>query len=147
VSYQLLLSVGLVSALLGSACFFGGGAQPTPAPPPAVVATSSPSAAPPPKPAASPSPSPTAAAAPAAKPTSTTEGELSRVWVGNTDGEGVYLRNSPAMADRAKAYPDGTVLIIVDVDVDGEGMKWHHVRAPDGQVGYVPVQYTVTTEP
>ncbi len=145
--YRLLLFVGLVVAVFGSACFFGGGAQPTPAPPPAVVATSSPSAAPPPKPSAVASPSPTAAAPPAPQPTAAAETELSRVWVGNTDGEGVYLRNSPAMADRAKAYPDGTVLIIVDVDVDGEGMKWHHVRAPDGQVGYVPVQYTVTTEP
>ncbi len=69
------------------------------------------------------------------------------VWVGNTDGEGVFLRKTPAMADRLRAYADKTALRIIDVDVDGDGVKWHHVRAPDGQEGYVPVQYTVTEEP
>jgi hypothetical protein len=51
------------------------------------------------------------------------------------------------MDDRAQAYADGTPLTIIGDDVDGEGVKWHHVKAPDGTEGYVPVQYTVTTEP
>jgi len=72
---------------------------------------------------------------------------VEKVWVGNTDGEGVYLRKTPAMADRIKAYPDKTLLVIIGADEDGDGQSWHHVRAPDGDEGYVPVQYTVTTEP
>jgi hypothetical protein len=117
----------------------GGGSPPTPEPVAAVTTVSSPV---PTKPSAVASPSPVA------KPTATPEAhELSTVWVGNTDGEGVYLRKSPALADRLSAYPDKTPLTIIDVDVDGEGMQWHHVRAPDGQEGFVPVQYTVTTEP
>jgi Bacterial SH3 domain len=69
------------------------------------------------------------------------------VFVGNTDGEGVYVRNTPAMSDRVRAYPDGTPLEIVGPDTEGEGMSWHHVRAPDGVEGYVPVQYTVVAGP
>jgi hypothetical protein len=95
------------------------------------------------KPSAAPSPSP--AAKPA--PTSTAAQAVDRVWVGNTDGEGVFVRKTPAMADRVRAYPDGTLLNVIGPDVDGEGVKWRHVRAPDGLEGYVPAQYTVTTEP
>lgn len=136
-----LLAASLLTALLSSACFLGGsGAQPTAAPP-APVATTAPSPVPT-KPVVVASPTP-----PAATATATSEPELTMVWVGNTDGQGVYLRASPAMEDRVKAYADRTPLTIIDVDVDGEGMKWHHVRAPDGEEGFVPVQYTVTTEP
>jgi hypothetical protein len=69
------------------------------------------------------------------------------VYVGNTDGEGVFLRNSPAMADQIRAYADGTPLTIIGPDVEGEGMQWHHVRAPDGTEGYVPTMYTVSSPP
>ena len=64
------------------------------------------------------------------------------MYVGNTDGEGVYLRNSPAMDDKNKAYPDGTALTIIGDDVTGDGQTWKHVKAPDGTEGYVPAQYT-----
>ncbi|HEY3060942.1 MAG TPA: hypothetical protein VGL99_18420 [Chloroflexota bacterium] len=136
----------LASALISSACGIlpGGQAGPTPGPP-----TTAPAAPPAPSPAAA-KPSAAAVASPSAvaKPTATTSATaLERVWVGNTDGEGVYLRKTPVMADRIKAYPDRTPLTIVDVDVDGDGQQWHHVKAPDGVEGYVPVQYTVTTEP
>jgi hypothetical protein len=134
----LLLTAALASALVASACF-GGAASPTaeaPTAPPAAVTSPVPA-----KPAAVPSPSPVA------KPTATPEPAVETVWVGNTDGEGVFVRNSPAMADRKKAYPDNTPLTIIGPDVDGEGQSWHHVRAPDGVEGYVPVQYTVTTQP
>ena len=123
------------------------GSQPAATPVPATA---------PPTVAVSPVPTKPAAAAavaspsPVAKPTATTASSTSaveRVWVGNTDGEGVYLRKTPVMADRIKAYPDKTVLVIIDVDVEGDGQSWHHVRAPDAVEGYVPVQYTVTTEP
>jgi hypothetical protein len=136
-----LLGLAALSALINCACFLGGSpAQPTTVPQPVLVASPAPSPVPT-KPAVAASPSPVA------KPTPTPEPELTTVWVGNTDGEGVYIRGTPAMADRVRAYPDRTPLTIIDVDVDAEGMKWHHVRAPDGLEGYVPVQYTVTTEP
>jgi hypothetical protein len=138
-----LLGAGALGALVSSACFFGGAAAPTPGP------TSGPTAA-----AAAVSPVPTKPAAvaspsPVAKPTATTAtaAAIEKVWVGNTDGEGVFVRKTPVMAVRVRAYPDKSLLTIVGEDVDGDGQKWHHVRTPDGVDGYVPVQYTVTTEP
>jgi hypothetical protein len=96
--------------------------------------------------AASPSlaaPSPSATAAPRTTPTATPNASSSNtVYVGNTDGEGVYIRNTPSMADRAKAYADGTPLTIIGEDVDGDGQHWRHVRTPDGLEGYVPSIYT-----
>ena len=83
-------------------------------------------------------PAPTVTAAPAASRT---------VWVGETDGQGVYVRNTPVMADRAKPYPDGTALTLVGDDVDGDGQHWKHVKTPDGLEGYVPSIYTVETPP
>ncbi len=63
--------------------------------------------------------------------------------VANTGGEGVYLRRTPRLADRDTAYVEGTQLVAIGADEQGEGQTWHHVRAPDGKVGYVPAQYTV----
>ncbi len=51
------------------------------------------------------------------------------------------------MADQIRAYADGTALTIIGPDVEGEGMQWRHVRAPDGTEGYVPAQYTVSSPP
>jgi len=65
--------------------------------------------------------------------------------VSNTGGQGVYLRRTPSLADRDSAYADGTTLIAIGDDVTGEGLSWHHVRAPDGKTGYVPAQYTTET--
>jgi hypothetical protein len=69
------------------------------------------------------------------------------VWVGNTDGQGVFVRKTPVMADRVRAYPDNTPLTIVGDDVDGDGQHWKHVKTPDGLEGYVPAMYTVDTPP
>jgi len=69
------------------------------------------------------------------------------VWVGNTDGQGVYVRTTPVMADRARPYPDGTPLTVVGEDVDGDGQHWKHIETPDGVEGYVPSRYTVDTPP
>jgi Bacterial SH3 domain len=69
------------------------------------------------------------------------------VYVGNTDGEGVYVRKTPVMADRVRAYPDGTQLTIIGDEVDGDGQHWQHVRTPDGLEGYVPSIYTVAAPP
>jgi len=134
----------LVNTLLVSGCGIlpGNQAGPTPAPTTSAPATTAPSPV-----AAKPSAAAVASPSPVAKPTSTSEPALEKVFVGNTDGEGVYLRKTPVMADRIKAYPDRTPLTIVDVDVEGDGQTWHHVKAPDGVEGYVPAQYTVSTEP
>lgn len=64
--------------------------------------------------------------------------------VGNTGGEGVFLRNTPRLEDRIRpAYGDGTRLEQIGPDVTGEGQTWRHVRAPDGKTGYVPARYTI----
>ena len=63
--------------------------------------------------------------------------------VGNTDGEGVYLRRTPRMSDRDTAYVDGTKLTAIGEDVTADGELWHHVRTPDGKIGYVPAKYTI----
>jgi len=96
--------------------------------------------------AASPVPSPTPPPPP--RPTATTVvASASTVWVGNTDGEGVFVRKTPVMADRVQAYADGTPLTIVGDDVDGDGQHWKHVKTPDGLEGYVPSIYTVDAQP
>jgi hypothetical protein len=140
--------LGLTCAgLLLSGC--GLGPFSAAAPTPSAVATTAAAAA-----TSAPTATRAAAAAPATatpappKPTNTAEPQPSEtVWVGNTDGEGVYLRNSPVMADRARAYVDGTPLTVVGEDVDGDDQHWKHVRAPDGFEGYVPSIYTVDTPP
>jgi hypothetical protein len=74
-------------------------------------------------------PSPTsgraAGATAATLPTPTAETPAA-VKVANTNGAGVYLRRTAAMADRVKAYPDGTSLRIVGPDVDAGGTHWRH---------------------
>jgi hypothetical protein len=135
-----------LGALVSSACGMLPGSQPGPTPgPPTSPSAAAAASAVSIKPAGSGSPSASPIAKPAAA--STTAAAVDKVWVGNTDGEGVYVRKTPVMADRIKAYPDKTQLTIIGADVDGDGQKWHNVRAPDGVEGYVPVQYTVTTEP
>jgi hypothetical protein len=133
-----------LAVVLTAACGLVG----SPAAPTATTATTAP-----PTVAAIVAPTATRTAAPptptaATKPTSTPEpSPPNTVWVGNTDGEGVYIRNTPVMADRAKAYAEGTPLTIVGDDVEGDEQHWKHVKAPDGREGYVPSMYTVDTPP
>lgn len=62
--------------------------------------------------------------------------------VANTGGDGVYLRKTPDLADRDKAYPEGTALVAIGPDTTANGEIWHNVRAPDGRTGWVPARYT-----
>ena len=64
------------------------------------------------------------------------------IHVGNANGQPVYLYNSPTLGDRIQIYPDGTSLAVVGGDVEGDGLMWHIVRAPDGTEGYVPLDDT-----
>ncbi len=61
--------------------------------------------------------------------------------VGNTGGQGVYIRASTVMTDRVKAWPDGTLMVQVGPDGEGDGRAWKNVRDPDGRVGWIPAQF------
>ncbi len=66
--------------------------------------------------------------------------------VAHTGGDGVYLRRTPNLSDRLKAWPDGTKMVRVGEDRAAEGVAWKNVRDPDGRVGWVPAQYLVAAE-
>jgi hypothetical protein len=68
------------------------------------------------------------------------------IRVGNTGGQPVYLYNSPTIGDRIQAYPEGTPLLLIGGDVEGDGLTWHFVRAPDGTEGYVPIDATLPAD-
>lgn len=131
-------AMGLALAL--TACGGLPGSSPEP--------TVAPTLPPPTAPAATRSPVPSTAT-PAPKPTNAPESQASSdsVWVGNTDGEGVYVRKTPVMADRLQAYPDGTQLTIIGEDVEGDDQTWKHIKTPDGLEGYVPSTYTLDAPP
>jgi hypothetical protein len=63
--------------------------------------------------------------------------------VGNTSGQGVYLRRTPRLDDRDRVYLDGTRLEQIGEDTTAEGATWRHMRAPDGRTGWVPARYTL----
>ncbi len=63
--------------------------------------------------------------------------------VGSAAGGAIYLCHSPTTGDRIQSYPEGTELLVVGGDVEGDGLTWHNVRAPDGTEGYIPVGDTV----
>ena len=131
---------GLVLVLSGCGAF---GSAPAPTPEATIGPTTVPTVA---RAAASPVASPSPTQAP--RPTATTvAASADMVWVGNTDGQGVFVRETPVMADRVRAYPDATPLTIVGDDVDGDDQHWKHVKTPDGLEGYVPSVYTVDAPP
>ena len=58
--------------------------------------------------------------------------------VANTEGAGVVLRNSPNDADRRPAgFLDGTPVTVLE----RVGSDWVHVRADNGQQGWIPARY------
>jgi len=70
------------------------------------------------------------------------------VWVANTDGGGVFLRNSPDDGDRTSTVlADNTPLTVTGELTEGDGENWYPVTTDDGSVGYVPRQYTSPTDP
>ena len=69
------------------------------------------------------------------------------VWVANTDGGGVYLRNSPHDGDRAGVLAENAPLTVTGELVEGDGNNWWPVRTQDGMDGYVPEMYTTQTDP
>jgi len=82
-------------------------------------------------------------AAPAAASATATAAFVAKTFiVANTGGDGVYLRRTTNLDDRDTPYADGTQLIQIGPDVQANGTTWHHIRTPDGKIGYVPAQYT-----
>lgn len=105
------------------------------------------------QPSATPTPTPTRIAAKPAYtpkvPRPTGEFDLptaagtTNLVVGNTGGDGVWLRRSPAMADKVRAWPDGTPMQVVGADTAAEGKTWKNVKDPAGNVGWIPAEYLV----
>src|SRR5205823_9639532 len=79
-----------------------------------------------------PPPVPTVVPAPATATPGLSDREYFRV--GNTGGEGVYIRRSPVLADRLRAWPDGTRLESLNEPTIGDGTDWLKVRDPDGNI-------------
>lgn len=72
---------------------------------------------------------------------------VAATWiVGNTGGDGVFIRRTPDMDDKIKAWPDGTEMVVVGSDVTEDDRIWRNVQDPDGNVGYVPADYLVVPE-
>ena len=67
--------------------------------------------------------------------------------VGNTGGDGVYIRRTPNMEDRIKAWPDGTEMPVIGPDIRSQGRVWKSVEDPDGNVGYLPAEYAICPDP
>ena len=69
------------------------------------------------------------------------------VWVGNTEGNGVFLRRSPHDGDRDIVLADGTALAVTGEEVEGDGQRWYPVKTSDNAEGYVQVIYTTKVQP
>ena len=68
-------------------------------------------------------------------------------WVvGNTRGDGVFIRETPDMDDKIKPWPDGTEMVVVGPDVNAEDRLWKNVRDPDGNAGFIPADYLLAPE-
>lgn len=92
------------------------------------------------------SPEPRATPTLAPTVTATTAVDSTVFVVGNTDGDGVYIRKTPNLEDRIKAWPDGTQMVRVGPSVTVESRIWENVRDPDGTVGFIPAQYLITEQ-
>ncbi|MHB1416430.1 MAG: CPBP family glutamic-type intramembrane protease, partial [Chloroflexota bacterium] len=68
-------------------------------------------------------------------------GTAQRAVVANTDGEGVWLRSEPRLANSTQTLLEGTPLLVVGPDVTADGHTWKKVQAPDGTVGYVAAEF------
>jgi hypothetical protein len=104
------------------------GAQPPSATPSA--ATTPPAGAPPP-------------VAPPQTPAPPTPGPQTSARVGNTGGDGVYLRHTPRKSDTWIAWRDNTPLVLTGATATGDGLEWVQVRDPNNNVGWVPAQFVV----
>jgi hypothetical protein len=110
--------------------------SPDPTGAPIPVATST-SPAPTPEATEVPVPSPTL---PPIIPTSTPV----PLTVGKTGGDGIWIRATPAIGNKLKAWPDGTRMVVIGPDQTVGGQIWRNVRDPAGNVGWVAGEYLLT---
>lgn len=87
-----------------------------------------------------PEPSPTAPV-----PTATPEPQPRSYNVGNTAGVGVFIRRTPDLADRIRAWADGTVMTEIGPGTTVAGTTWRNLEDPEGNRGWVPSQYLELT--
>lgn len=69
-------------------------------------------------------------------------GAADTLRIANTDGLGAYVRRTPNLEDRLRAWPDGTRLTVLGPDATADGIEWKQVQDPAGNRGWIPVQYT-----
>jgi hypothetical protein len=87
-------------------------------------------------------PTPVVLQTPVAATTATPSPDQSQTMVvANTDGTGVFLRKTPHMDDKLRAWVEGTKMIVTGAAIQSDGQQWLKVRAPDGSEGYIPQQF------
>jgi hypothetical protein len=92
-----------------------------------------------------PAPTPNVAKqAPAAAPPTQASPTVRTAKIGNTGGDGVFLRATPKMSDHLSAYVDNTPLKVLGDQADGDGQHWLKVQMPNGQTGWLPEKYVVS---
>lgn len=74
-------------------------------------------------------------------PTPTPAREIRKV--GNTGGVGVYLRRTPDIGDRMRAWVDGSDMELLGEEIEAGGFRWIKVRDPAGNEGWIPERYLV----
>ena len=88
-----------------------------------------------------PTQTPTVTLTPAASNTPLAE----RYQVGNTGGDGVYLRASTDIdSKKIKAWPDDTPMLVIESDREIDSKLWRTVQDPDGNEGFILAEYLIT---
>ncbi|GEM_PF-5312761 len=82
------------------------------------------------------------AATPTAVPSPTPQPSPQLFAVGNTDSQGAFLRRTP-IGERIKAWLDGAIMTAVGGDQIVEGNSWRNVRDPEGNEGWMLIDYLV----
>lgn len=77
-------------------------------------------------------------------PTLSTDG--ASVRIANTGGAGAFVRRTPNLEDRLRAWPDGTPLRVVGPDATIDGLQWRPVEDPAGNQGWIPAEFTRVRE-
>ena len=118
----------------------------TPPPPPTITVLVTKAALPPTDTPVPARPTDTAAPAPTSVPTPSPVPINTPVplFVGKTDGDGIWLRASPPLGDKLKSWPDGTRMVVVGADQTVDGKIWKKVKDPKGTVGWVAADYLVS---
>jgi hypothetical protein len=66
--------------------------------------------------------------------------------VSNTLGRGMALRTAPISREPGKVWPDGTRMVGLGAEQEAYGWTWRFVRAPDGNIGWMPSNYLIQDE-